>query len=328
MTDNKPLISVIVPVYNVEKYLNECVDSILAQTYENLEIILVDDGSPDRCPLMCDEYASANANVKVIHKKNGGASSARNAGLDAATGKMVAFLDSDDFVDKEMFTRLYQKRQESGAPIVCSCFKSLYGTRNMKKEVVCNKQFHGLEIAQEMFLRDTGFSACAKIFDRSLIGDARFTEGITNEDFLFMLDIYLKDSKVYFMADSFYYYRYNEASITSVINERTFDLLSNSIKAENIVADLSSDLREAARVCKLRRHIDMAYRLHRDKATKLFPEQLKSCYKMMNSNLGFILFSSKVSVKYKIKTILNIFHISIPEPRSVIKARERQAAMA
>jgi glycosyltransferase involved in cell wall biosynthesis len=325
---DQPLISVIVPVYNVEKYLNECVDSILAQTYKNLEIILVDDGAKDNCPRMCDDYAAKYANVKVVHKKNGGLSSARNAGLDLAAGEMVAFLDSDDFFDKEMFTRLYEKRQESGAQIVCSCFKSFNGTRNLRKAVDCDKQFQGSEIAQEMFLRDTGISACAKIIDRSLIGDTRFTEGITNEDFLFMLDIYLKGSKIYYMADSFYYYRYNEASITAVINERTFDQLSNSIKAEKRVAGLSPELREAARVCKLRRHIDVAYRLRRDKATKLFPEQLKSCYKMMNGNLGFILFSSKLNLKYKVKTMLNICHIPVRERRSVVKARAKQAASA
>ena len=92
------LISVIVPIYKVEKYLQKCVDSILAQTYSNLEIILVDDGSPDRCGELCDEYAEKDGRIRVIHKKNGGLSDARNAGIDVAAGKYLAFVDSDDYI--------------------------------------------------------------------------------------------------------------------------------------------------------------------------------------------------------------------------------------
>ena len=100
------LISVIVPVYNVEPYLRKCVDSILAQSYSNLEVILVDDGSPDGCGAICDEYAAKDARVRVIHKPNGGVSDARNAGLDIMTGDYVAFVDSDDWIDKQHLSSL------------------------------------------------------------------------------------------------------------------------------------------------------------------------------------------------------------------------------
>ena len=93
-----PLISVIVPIYNVEKYLARCVDSIVNQTYKNLEIILVDDGSPDLCPQMCDDYAEKDSRIKVVHKKNGGLSDARNAGMAVSTGEYISFIDSDDYV--------------------------------------------------------------------------------------------------------------------------------------------------------------------------------------------------------------------------------------
>lgn len=102
----KPLVSVIVPVYNVEKYLDKCIESIVKQTYENLEIILVDDGSPDGCPQICDKWAVADERIKAVHKKNGGVSSARNAGLHIATGKYVGFVDGDDFIQKNMFEYL------------------------------------------------------------------------------------------------------------------------------------------------------------------------------------------------------------------------------
>ena len=95
---NHPLVSVIVPVYRVENYLRTCIDSILAQTYSDLEVILVDDGSPDGCPAICDEYAKQDARVRVIHQKNAGLSAARNAGLDLCQGEYITFIDSDDFV--------------------------------------------------------------------------------------------------------------------------------------------------------------------------------------------------------------------------------------
>lgn len=94
----KPLISVIVPIYNVESYLNRCVESIVNQTYQNLEIILVDDGSPDNCPQICDDWARKDSRIKVIHKENGGLSDARNAGMNIATGEYISFIDSDDYV--------------------------------------------------------------------------------------------------------------------------------------------------------------------------------------------------------------------------------------
>ena len=116
----KPLISVIVPIYKVEKYLTICVDSLLHQSYGNLEIILVDDGSPDECPAICDQYQNKDNRIKVIHKKNGGLSDARNAGLDIAQGEYVAFVDSDDFIDEDYICKLYDALQQNRASIaVC-----------------------------------------------------------------------------------------------------------------------------------------------------------------------------------------------------------------
>lgn len=112
------LISVIVPVYNVSRYIDRCMTSLLKQTYENIEIILVDDGSPDDCGFKCDQYARTDSRVYVIHKKNAGLGMARNSGLDIAKGKYVAFIDSDDYVDEQMFERLYMAFDyfTSGAP--------------------------------------------------------------------------------------------------------------------------------------------------------------------------------------------------------------------
>lgn len=113
----QPLISVIVPIYNVEPYLNSCVQAIVNQTYDNLEIILVDDGSPDNCPALCDAWAECDSRIKVIHKTNGGLSDARNAGLAAATGELISFIDSDDWIEPAFFSALYHAMEQTGAEI-------------------------------------------------------------------------------------------------------------------------------------------------------------------------------------------------------------------
>lgn len=122
---NGPLVSVIVPVYRVEKYLRICVDSILAQTYSDLEVILVDDGSPDGCPAICDEYAQQDARVRVIHQKNAGLSAARNAGLDLCQGEYITFIDSDDFVHPRFVELLLNACLKEHCLISVSDFKSV-----------------------------------------------------------------------------------------------------------------------------------------------------------------------------------------------------------
>ena len=106
-TEEKIKFSVVLPIYNVEKYLNRCLDSVMNQTYKKIEIILVDDGSPDNCPQMCDNWAKVDDRIKVVHKKNAGLGEARNSGLDVATGDYIAFFDSDDYIDTRLFEELY-----------------------------------------------------------------------------------------------------------------------------------------------------------------------------------------------------------------------------
>ena len=114
----KPKVSIIVPVYNVEKYLDRCMESLLNQTLKDIEIILVDDGSPDNCPQMCDDYAKTDSRVKVVHKANAGLGYARNSGLDVASGEYVAFVDSDDYVDTKIYESLLLEAENSGADVV------------------------------------------------------------------------------------------------------------------------------------------------------------------------------------------------------------------
>lgn len=184
-----PLISVIIPIYKVEDYLDECVQSVIHQTYKNLEIILVNDGSPDKCPQICDEYAKLDNRIIVIHKKNGGLSDARNAGLKQATGDFISFVDSDDFIDTTMYEKMLEYQQESDADIV-SCMFSWYVNGDIQAYPWLSK---GYKEKRTLFLHDYFIDAidrvvdpsvCNKLFKRSIITET-FVKGKINEDFLF-----------------------------------------------------------------------------------------------------------------------------------------------
>lgn len=187
---DQPLISVIVPIYNTEKYLERCVQSILKQTYTNLEIILVDDGSRDRCGIMCDEYEGQDKRIKVIHQKNAGQSAARNAAMKIASGEYLTFVDSDDYCDLELLEYLYGLLKKHEAQI------SLCGVRHIgfpyikdrtiektKAPYICN----GREAVKNILLGKNGFSAgaCRTLFHKDIIVGQVFEEGYIYEDLEF-----------------------------------------------------------------------------------------------------------------------------------------------
>ena len=147
-----PEISIIVPVYKVEKYLDKCVQSIRAQTFGNLEIILIDDGSPDRCGEMCDTYAQEDARIKVIHKANGGQSDARNVGIDAAQGRYLGFVDSDDFIEQDMYETLYNIIIQENADVSECGFYDFYGEA---KSITTNTPVHISVLNTEEAIRHT-----------------------------------------------------------------------------------------------------------------------------------------------------------------------------
>ena len=137
-----PKVSIIVPVYKVEKYLRKCIDSIINQTLKDIEIILVDDGSPDNCGKICDEYAAKDTRIKVIHKENGGLSSARNAGMEVAEGEYIGFVDSDDWIESDMYMTLWQKAKDINADLVNSdYFRNNDRIKtNIQKNIVYDKK--------------------------------------------------------------------------------------------------------------------------------------------------------------------------------------------
>lgn len=207
------LVSIIVPVYGVEAYLSECVDSLLAQTYQNLEILLVDDASPDGCGEICDRYAGKDARVKVIHKANGGAASARNAGLDAAAGEFICFVDADDVVEKEYVHHLLTNLIEADADVaVCGYFNL---TRN--RQMVVEGQDIGIYSQVEYLARFLKDWSCSllwnKIYRREVIGSLRMAEGHKIDDEFFTYQVIMDCQKVVVTDTPLYGYRMRVSSV-------------------------------------------------------------------------------------------------------------------
>ena len=209
-----PKISVIVPIYNVEKYLRRCIDSILAQTYTNLEIILVDDGSPDGCPAICDEYAEKDDRIVVIHKENGGVSSARNAGLEIFNGQYVTFVDSDDFIEEKYIESL-SKNINVNVGIVISSYKIFTPDLKLIEKVTEVSESIIVPINNEFDFtsRRVNHGMCSKLFKREIVINLRFSEEIfLGEDTLFCANAFKNSNAVCYINDcSYNYIQYNQS---------------------------------------------------------------------------------------------------------------------
>lgn len=222
---DKPLISVIIPIYNVENYLAKCVNSVIDQNYKNLEIILVNDGSPDNCGSICDEYAQKDNRIVVIHKKNGGLSDARNAGLEISTGDFITFVDSDDYVSKDFISTLVNLIQDFEADIAISPFIHFKDDEKKVKRILSInkvKTYTNVEGLINMFYQsDFDNNATSKLFRRELFSDVSFPKGLLYEDLATTYKLFLLANKVAFSNRKTYFYLIRSNSIEgSPFNEK------------------------------------------------------------------------------------------------------------
>lgn len=225
-------ISIIVPVYKVEQYLAKCLESILHQTYQNLEIILVDDGSPDGCGAICDEYAKKDGRIKVIHKANEGVARARNDGIEAATGEYISFIDSDDWIAENAYEVLYQGLKEQDADCAvggCVTVIDKDGTLTYKNR---KKGEFGAISAQDAMKRVLlhGSAVWNRLFRREIFEKVRFPLDRVNDDEVAALHAYALCKKIVFLDADTYYYRIRKNSITtSSFSLRKVDWYYNSL---------------------------------------------------------------------------------------------------
>lgn len=227
MSSSCPTISVIIPVYNIETYITQCVSSIIEQTYRHLEIILVDDGSTDSSPLICDNFKTVDKRVFVVHKRNGGLSSARNAGIDASHGDYISFIDGDDYINKFFYERimLSVKKTVKKECVVAACSMNRFFDR--ETPCVNELEYKTVEMSVEEAFLDISnsalghksflcnVSACQFVFPRRMVDRIRFIDGKHNEDWFFSYRLLEKASSVVFVNGSLYFYRIRPQSITS-----------------------------------------------------------------------------------------------------------------
>ena len=243
-------ISVIVPVYNVEQYIKECIESICRQTYQNLEIIVVDDGSTDNSGRLCDELAAGDSRIQVIHQKNQGVSVARNAGLDRMTGEFVFFVDSDDWLREDALTTLYQSLQTHEADIVIGqkCgFDPMTGCFYYYETSDYEKVYSREEILAEYPKRrrkDGVFiSPWGKLYKREVFDKIRYPFGKVAEDNCTTYKTYLKAEKISYLSSPLYYYRLRADGISRIWNEKWFrDLMTGAEEQLAVLAAAGYDI--------------------------------------------------------------------------------------
>lgn len=210
------MISVIVPVYNVEKYLDRCVKSILSQSFSDFELLLVDDGSPDRCGEMCDEYAKGDSRIKAFHKRNGGLSDARNFGIEKALGEYLMFVDSDDYIHEQMLETLHRLITENDADLaVCSAMDVFEGKEVTQVREIREFTLNKTESYKYMLRGDGLPSACNKLYKRQTVGEVRFPVGKLYEDGFFTPQILKRVEKTAVTSRPMYYYFRRADSITT-----------------------------------------------------------------------------------------------------------------
>lgn len=230
METTHPLVSVIIPVYNVEKYLNKCIQSVLNQTYKNLEIILVDDGSTDKSPLICEEFGKKDSRIKIIHKKNGGLSSARNIGIKKCHGEYVTFIDSDDYVDFKHIEILANAAIKFNVDIAISNIQVTtkksapqLNNQNYKVNLISSK-----EVLRNILLeKDTSISANSKLYRKELFSNTHFPEGRLYEDNGCIHRIIMQCNKIaHCIVKSYYYYIHSNSITHSKFNIKKIDYIT------------------------------------------------------------------------------------------------------
>lgn len=309
--------SIIVPVYKVEPYIRQCIDSLLAQSYNNFEIIIVDDGSPDNCPQICDEYSKKYSNIKTIHKPNGGLSDARNKGLEIAQGEYITFVDSDDFwLNKNILTDI-NNIIEKYTPdlIIGDCIKHYTQTnQNLYPDTPMSSKYNGrekIEILKYLYyeLADLKMAAWQKFVSRKKIKDTSFTLNLLSEDIDWSLQLYPLVDKICIYDTPYYCYRQQrEGSITETASQRSFDCLIDIIqKWRTMIPQMKvSDKEKEIYNGYLAYQLSIAIQL----ANRLDQENKKDAFKEIKKHINLFKYPLNYKTK-KVYCLISIFGLQL-----------------
>lgn len=318
-----PQISVIVPVYKVEAYLDRCVQSIVDQTYQNLEIILVDDGSPDRCPEMCDAWAQRDSRIVVIHKENGGLSDARNAGLSAATGEYICFVDSDDWVLPDYLQTLYTAITQNQCDLAACDIQVVFDDDTSAKFAHDKKtSYITAEKALTFLTHGEKVRAVAwnKLYRRTLLQDEKFPVGKFHEDEFFTYRIVAKSGIIAYIDVPLYCYRQRAGSIMSTASVRHLDALDAAMER---IAFLKMKYAQLYKRDKLVFCIT-CLNLYADAAT--ISKEERGLYKdRIKASRAMVKFSTREILQYKPKEMIQIIgsKVCIGMLSQIVRAKRR-----
>lgn len=312
--DQNVLVSIIVPVYNVEAYLRRCVDSILEQTYHNLEVILVDDGAKDSSGTICDEYAARDLRVRVIHKENGGLSSARNAGIDIASGDYLEFVDSDDWIEPDAVESMLTLALNHQAELVIAGRYDVSESTGKKEIGLCPSRQEILgaeEVVGRIFRWDhCDSAACDKLFHRRLFREIRFPLGKVCEDVPVMYRIVLDSGRVIMLNKPIYNYYHREGSISySAVSEKNFHFSEHTAKIYPYIREHHPAIEKQARYLRVRslvysiRSVDLASQEDRKK----FADQYHRECRALRKHLIFVLSYSGFNRRERMENVLMAF---------------------
>ena len=305
-------VTVIVPVYKVEAYLHRCIDSIINQTYKNLEIILVDDGSPDRCGEICEEYATKDERIIVIHQKNQGLSCARNTGLDIASGEYIAYVDSDDYLDTTMFDKMMKFILKHDLEIM------EIEPKNSTKNIVFDDSFilENPIDATKRILKNTSFSVWRRIFKRSLVNDLRFIPGLIHQDVFYLVDILKRIKMNGYLSSPLYFY--NTENISIQRSAYSIKKINTAVRATNYIKDNileSESLKKTLENYILYHYTDHFFQLSRNtnldpqkKYRKMIKKDIFNSLNTENLNLRTLLI---LILPTKLVEIISSFYIKI-----------------
>jgi len=311
-----PLLSVIVPVYNVEDYLPRCLDSILSQSYPNLEVILVDDGAQDASGRICDAYAARDRRVRVLHRENGGLSSARNAGLDAATGEYVTFVDSDDWIEPDSYGPMLALLETYAAKLVCAGRYDVDGATGERTIGLCPQKqecISGEEMAGRIFLWDhCDSSACDKLYHRSLFQEFRYPEGKVCEDVPVTYRIVLKARRVVLWDRPVYNYFHRPGSIsTAAVSEKSFHFSQHTAQIYPFIRDNYPAIAPQARYLRVRSlsHILLLLDQAEADVRGRYSRQYHDARAALRRHTGFLLTSPYFGMRERVTDLMLVLGI-------------------
>ncbi len=302
--NKQDLISVIVPVYNVENYLKRCLDSIINQTYQNIEIILIDDGSTDNSGNLCEDYKKIDNRIRVIHKTNGGLSDARNIGIESAKGKYITFVDSDDYIHDEFIHSMYCVLVDNDCQIVsCGMKKFLKPIKRQKNYKTKFKVFNNIDAVEySLYEKKIDNSVCNKLFNIDLFKKVKFPKGKYFEDLATTYKLFLKSTNIAYLDMNLYYYFQNPTSIIHTNNEKKIEDLYS------VSQEMSRNLSQIYNLDKAlnARLINIYFYICRESSNEL---RKKECYKQIKKMRKKVLRDKNSSFKTKVGILSSYFGI-------------------